>query len=106
MLGCNAANHTPIPDNLCYYKFTHVKEIYDSQDPEHFLSYRYDNMKLSKVEMDTLVAILEELNVEYLVTDGGDVLIKKTDIEDADGKADGQMFYYIDGLLIRRTGMH
>ncbi|PWV56692.1 hypothetical protein [Chitinophaga sp. S165] len=96
MLGCGEAIKSPLPDSLCYYKFVHVEEIYDSADAEKFLGYKYVEAKLGAEERDTLKIILKEQHMDFVVGDNGDIFIKKQSI------ANGFGMSAIDGFLYDR----
>jgi hypothetical protein len=93
LFACTTSVKRDLPDELCYYKFVHVKELYDSINTEKFIGYKVINTSLSVEERDTLLQILREQHKDFIIGENGDVLISKATIMDMTNMS------AIDGLL-------
>lgn len=94
LISCSNHPNTELPENTLYFKFSHIKEIVNSDNVT--LRYELVDDSISSPERDTLMQILKELHYKYKISTEGDVLIQKLAIASLDN------LNYVNGLLERR----
>ena len=80
--GCRQVPRAELPDSEFYFLFSHVTEVYSSEDSRRLSSFKLHEAFLTQEEKDTLVVILNEFGWQYKVTTENDVLIRKSSVGD------------------------
>jgi hypothetical protein len=72
-----------LPDELSYFKFVHIQEVYSKDDSTQTIGYKYIDTPFTKNELDTLIEILKEEHKEFIIGKNEDILVSKRTIFDA-----------------------
>ena len=86
-----------MPKEGAYFKFQHVRELYDSTT-DNLIKYELLENKISNKERDTLIQLLKEREWEYKITTDSDVLISMKFLTNLDN------LLFLDADLCNRLG--